>query len=193
MCTKIILHHFTTLGSPTLPSFYPLWTNYPLILTPFYHSWRPNYYIILSPLKKLPPHSYTILPPWQPNSYINLPPLSKLPPHSYTILPTLAAQLLHHFTPSEQITPHSYIIWPIAAHYYKAISVSWGDNSWKVLRSQPIAAHTWLFLPRCLIRTHLQIIKTLYSPLIPKLYTTAVIIENYLQLFPESIRQIEIY
>ena len=32
-------------------------------------------------------------------------PLDKLPPHSYTILPPLAAQLLNHFTPSEQITP----------------------------------------------------------------------------------------
>ena len=33
--TPSLLHHFTPLGSPTLASFYPLWTNYPLTLTPF--------------------------------------------------------------------------------------------------------------------------------------------------------------
>ena len=36
--TPSLLQHFTSLGSPTLTSFYPLWTNYP-------------------------PHSYHILPP----------------------------------------------------------------------------------------------------------------------------------
>ena len=73
------------LGSPTLTSFYPLWTNYP-------------------------PHSYTSLtpPPWQPNSYIILSPLYKLHLHSYTILTLpspLAAQLWSHFTPSGKIRP----------------------------------------------------------------------------------------
>ena len=47
----------------------------------------------------------TFYPPWQPNFYIILPPLNKLPPHSYKNLPPLAAQLLHHFTLSGQITP----------------------------------------------------------------------------------------
>ena len=117
--TPSLLHSFTTLGSPTLTSFYPL------TLTQFYPPWQHNSYIILPPLKKLPPHSHTILPlmaaqllyhftpsekitpltltpfytPWQPNFYLILPPLDKLPPHSYTILP------------------------PIAAHSYMAISV----------------------------------------------------------------------
>ena len=78
--TPSLLQHFTLLGSPTLTSFYPLWTNYPLTLTTFYPSWQPNSYIIKTPLNKLPPHSYNNLPP-------------------------LAAQLLHHLTPSGQITP----------------------------------------------------------------------------------------
>ena len=33
--TPSLLHHFTPLGSPTLTSFYPLWTNYPFTLTQF--------------------------------------------------------------------------------------------------------------------------------------------------------------
>ena len=33
--TPSLVHHFTPLGSPTLTSIYPLWTNYPLTLTPF--------------------------------------------------------------------------------------------------------------------------------------------------------------
>ena len=78
--TPSLLHHFTHLGIPTLKSFYPLWTNYPLTFTPIYSPWRPNYYIILQPL-------------------------NKSPPHSYTILTTLASQLLNHFSPSEPITP----------------------------------------------------------------------------------------
>ena len=78
--TPSLLHHFITLGSPTITSFYRLWTNYPLTLTPFYTF-------------------------WQPNSYIILPPLNNLPPNSYIILSPLAAQLLYHFTHSEQITP----------------------------------------------------------------------------------------
>ena len=86
-----LLHHFTSLGRSTLNSVYPLWTNYPLTLTPF-----------------LPP-------PWQPSSYLTLPPLNKLTPHSYTILPHFAAQLLHHFTPSEQITPSLSHHSPLAA------------------------------------------------------------------------------
>ena len=102
----LTLTPFYPLGSPTLTSFYPLWTNYPLTLTPFYPPGQPNSYLILPPLDKLPTHSYTILPPWQPNSYITLPPLNKLPPHSYTIHFTpWAAQLLPHFIPSGQITP----------------------------------------------------------------------------------------
>ena len=72
--TPSLLQHFTSLGSPTLISFY-------------------------TPLNKLPPHSYNTYPPWQPNYYIILPPVIKLPPHSYNILPPLAAKLLYHFTP----------------------------------------------------------------------------------------------
>ena len=139
--TPSLLHHFTHC-SPTNTPFYPLRTNYPLTLTPIYAPWQPNYNIILLPLIKLPPYSYTILPPlaaqllhhfkplwtnypltltplyppWQTKNYTILPPLDKLPPHSYTILPPLAAQLLHYFIPSEQINPsllHHFI--PLAA------------------------------------------------------------------------------
>ena len=78
--TPSLLQQLTPLGSPTLTSIYPLWTNYPLTLKQFY-------------------------PPWQTNYYIILPPLDKLPPHSNTNLPTLAAQILAHVTPSGQTNP----------------------------------------------------------------------------------------
>ena len=67
---KVPPHSYTISppGRSTLRSFYPLWTSYPLTLTPFYPPWQPNSLLILPPLNKLPPHSYSILPPWQPNS-----------------------------------------------------------------------------------------------------------------------------
>ena len=34
--TPSLLQYFTPLGNPTPKSFYNLWTNYPLTLTPFY-------------------------------------------------------------------------------------------------------------------------------------------------------------
>ena len=37
--TPSLLHQFNLLGSPTLTSFYPLWTNYPLTFTPIYPPW----------------------------------------------------------------------------------------------------------------------------------------------------------
>ena len=73
--TPSLLHHFAPLGSPTLTSLNPLWTNYPLTLTPFYPPWQPDSCIIL-PLWTNYPLSHTVLPPWQPNSYIILPPLN---------------------------------------------------------------------------------------------------------------------
>ena len=106
-------HYYTilppSLDSPAVTSFYTLWTTDPLALTPFYPRWKPNAvqkdvrvlscnflkkflplqphpYIILPPSEKIPPQSYTILPPGQLNSYIILTPLNKLPPHSYIIL-----------------------------------------------------------------------------------------------------------
>ena len=48
--TPSLLDHFVPLGSPTIISFYHLWTNYPLTLTKFYPPWQPNSYIILPPL-----------------------------------------------------------------------------------------------------------------------------------------------
>ena len=58
-----LLHHFTTShGSSTLTSFYPMRTNYPLILTPLYPSPRKlNSYLILPHLNKPPPHSYAAI------------------------------------------------------------------------------------------------------------------------------------
>ena len=118
------------MAAQLLAHFTPLWTNYPLTLTPFYLFWQPISYIILPPLNKLPPHSFSILrplaaellahfilsgkitpaflhhfTPLAANSYIVLPLLNKLPPHFYTILPPLAAQRLPHYTPSVQFTP----------------------------------------------------------------------------------------
>ena len=132
--TPSTLHHFTPLGSPTFTSFYPLWTNYPLTLTPIHplaaklkllHHFIPSEQITPSVWHHFKPLSCPLLtsfypiwtnyalnftpfyPPWQPNSnsYIILSPLNKLPPQSDTILNPLAAHFLHHFTPSEQITP----------------------------------------------------------------------------------------
>ena len=99
--------NFTPLGSPTLTSFHPLWTNYPLTLTPFYPSWQTNCYILKPLLNKIPPHSYTILPPPPLASQLlhHFTPSEQITPYSYTILPPWAVRLLHHFTPSEQITP----------------------------------------------------------------------------------------
>ena len=83
-----LLQHFTPLGSPTLTSFYPLWTNYTLTLTPFYPPWQPNSYIILPPLNKLTPsllHHFT--------------PLGSPILTSFYPLWTNSPSLLHHFTP----------------------------------------------------------------------------------------------
>ena len=89
--TPSLLYNFIPIGRPTITSFCPLWTNYPLTLT-------------------------TIYPPLQPNSYIILPSPDKLLPHSYTILPNLEAQILAHVTPLDKLTPHSYnILPPLAA------------------------------------------------------------------------------
>ena len=62
----------TIKACPTLDGLYiwiilvriaPISTNYPLTLTSFYPPWNPNSYIILPPLNKLTPHSYTNLSP----------------------------------------------------------------------------------------------------------------------------------
>ena len=54
-----LLHHLplwkNTPGSSTFNSLCPLWTNYHLALTPFFHLWQLNSYFILPPLNKLPP------------------------------------------------------------------------------------------------------------------------------------------
>ena len=54
-----LLYHFTPSEKIT-----------PLTLTPVYTPWQPNFYLILPPLDKLPPHSYTILPPIAAHSYM---------------------------------------------------------------------------------------------------------------------------
>ena len=83
----------------------PLSTSYPLTLTSFY------------PSEQITPkllHHFTPCP-WQLKSYLILPPLNKLPPNSYTILPSLAAHLLIHFTPLNNLHPHFYTISPPSA------------------------------------------------------------------------------
>ena len=69
------------LGSPALSSFYPY--------------------------EQITPNSYTTSTPLQLNFYLILAPLKRLPPPPLPSLlnqfTPLAAQLLHHFTPSEQI------------------------------------------------------------------------------------------
>ena len=62
--TPSLIHNFTPFGSPTHTSFYPLWTNYPLTLTPFYPPWKPNSYLILLPPGQITPsllHHFTPL------------------------------------------------------------------------------------------------------------------------------------
>ena len=135
--THALLHHFTPLGSSNLSSCYTLWTNYPLALTPFYHPWQPNYYIIL-------------------------PPLDKLPPHSYTILHLLAAQLWNLFTTSEQITPsllHHIIplgsptiisFYPLWTNYTITLITfypPWQPNSYTILLSlEKLPPHSYIIL-----------------------------------------------
>ena len=97
---------FYPLRSSTLKSFYTLWTNWPLNLTPFYPSppWQPSSYPFSPPLNKYPLTFIPILSPLASQIYIILTPLNKLPP-TQTTLPTLAAQILPNFATSEQTTP----------------------------------------------------------------------------------------
>ena len=97
-----ILHQFNS----TFTSLYPLWTNYPLALSPLHYFplffitfLSPRSYIILPPLNKLPPPpTHTPLYPLrQLNSFITVPIMKKLQPQYYTIIPPFAAQILHQF------------------------------------------------------------------------------------------------
>ena len=111
-----LLHHFTSLGSPTLSSFYAIWTNYPSLL----HHFTPP-----------PPLAAQLLPHFTPSGQISpsllhhftplgSPPLSSFyalwtnyPSHLHNftaIITPLAAQLLPHFTPLNKIPPHSHTI-----------------------------------------------------------------------------------
>ena len=107
--TPSLLHHFTPpppLGCPALTSFYPLLTNYPLILKPLSPPLAAQLLAYFTPSDQFT-HSllhFTLPPPLQPSSYLILPLLNKLPPHSCTILSPLAAQLLAHFNPSGEFT-----------------------------------------------------------------------------------------
>ena len=119
---KLPPHSYTILpplAAQLLNHFTPSEQITPLTLKQFYPPWQHDFYLILPPRDKLPPHSYTVLPPLaaqllphltpsggitasflhhftpppprQPNSYLILRALDKLPPHSYTILPPLEA------------------------------------------------------------------------------------------------------
>ena len=89
----LTLTPFSTFGCSTLTSFYPLWKNYILTLTPFFPL-AACLLSFLTPLNKLSSQSYTIFPFWQPSSYL-IYPSGKIP---------LAAQLLIPCAPSEQTT-----------------------------------------------------------------------------------------
>ena len=157
--TPSLLNRFTPLGSPTLTSFFQLWTNYPSLLHHFTPPWQANSYFILPPLKKYPLNLTPFWRPWQPNNYNILTPMNKKPPHSYPISPPLETQLCYHFTPfaapllphfisSEQITPlilatlnppwqpSCYIFLPplskLTPHSYTIFS-PWQPNSYIVL------------------------------------------------------------
>ena len=85
-----ILHHFTPSGSPALTSFtpreknsgsspfnslYPLWSNNHLALTPFFHPWQLNSYIILPTLNNYHPPTQTPLYPLRQLNSFSLYPL----------------------------------------------------------------------------------------------------------------------
>ena len=108
------------------------------LLHHFTHSAKlpPHSYTVLPPLtaqllhhftalNKLPPHSYIIIPPWQPNSYIILPPLNNLPP-----------SLLQQFNPPSPWQPNSYIIlsplYKLPLHSYTILT-----------HPSPLAAQLW--------------------------------------------------
>ena len=74
-----LLHHLPlwkkTPGSSTFNSLCPLWTNYHLALTPFFHLWQLNSYFNLPPLNKLPPPTSTPLYPLRQLNSFSLYPL----------------------------------------------------------------------------------------------------------------------
>ena len=90
------MHHFTPPpGSPDLTSFYTLWTNYLLTLTPFYPRWKPN--AVQKDVWVLSGNFLKKFLPLQPHPNIIFPPP---PPYEKDI-----HSILHHFTQSEQINP----------------------------------------------------------------------------------------
>ena len=83
---SLLLHHFTPLAA-NFQTLLPLRAICPLTLTAFYPHWQLNSYTILYPLNKLP-HLYdTNMAPLAAQFLQHFTPLNKLPPHSYTILP----------------------------------------------------------------------------------------------------------
>ena len=166
----------SSVGSPAITSFYTLWTIYPLTLIPIYPLWNPNavqkdvrvlncnflkkflplqphpYIILNPPSEKIPPQSYTILPPGQLNSYIILTPLNKLPPHSYIILTPLAAQLLAPFASSEQ-TPtshlHLFTSWQSSSNLILPPLNNFPSHSFSILPPlNQLTPHYYTILPR---------------------------------------------
>ena len=128
---KLTLHSYTILpplAAQLLAHFTPLWTNYPLTITPFYLPWQPNSYIIKPPLNKLPPHSNTILPPLATQILAHVTPIGQINPSLLQNFTPLAAQLLPCFNPSGQITPslfHHFT--PLAAQLLAHFTPLWAN------------------------------------------------------------------
>ena len=173
---KLPPHSYTNLlplaASPTLLSFYPLWTNYPLTLTPINPPWQPNSYII-SPPEQITPsllHQFTPLGS-QPNSFIILPPLDKLPPHSYTNLPSLVDQLLPKFITSGKITLSllHYFPSPLGSPTLTPFYPLWTNYPLTLTPFYPLGSPTLTsFYP--LWRNYPLILTPFYHPWLPNYY-----------------------
>ena len=113
-----LLHHFSTLGSSTRTSFYPLWTTTPL------HSLLHHFTLLAAqllahfnlPLNTSAPTPTPLSPLGSSNRTSFYPlwtttPLNSLLHH----FASLAAQLLAHFTPYDRITPNSYTNLPLGS------------------------------------------------------------------------------
>ena len=114
--------------SPTLTSFYPSEQITPTLLHQFTPLDRPKRCKNGGLICRLPPHSYTILPPWKPNAaQKDVRILSCI----FLKNPPLAAPLLHHFTPLG--SPTFTTFYPSILHYFSA-------RTWRlpVLNPQPL-------------------------------------------------------
>ena len=101
-CQQVTLH-YSPLGSQIITKFHPLSIKYLLLLQHFNSPLAVQFLHYFTTFDQITlTHHFTSF--GNPNSYIILSPLIKLPPNSYSTSPTLSARFLELFTPSKQVT-----------------------------------------------------------------------------------------